>query len=920
MAFSSSESSFPKVLGDPSVSHEDFRQGDDNSMRLKDTLVDLISEVKSAGSFATYGTISDFINPGLALNPIGPLRLPLSESDARSLILESRKAAFGKGKKTLRDKSARKTWEIDAKKFKFQNEEWVSYLDRIVSIVADELGIVGGPQAIRAEPYKMLLFEEGATFQEQKGYSDVLHEFDTRNEHTQMEPVKSGYRWVATYCLINVSRGPSQSATVQQIQSEAFTRSLCELQKGCDDKQRSFVFALDHQYTQERLQWARLRGKDYHRAHFMARHCAEPRKFFVFLANVEFWVETYVSGGNGDDYNPFASSHALPLDHSLHLMHLTDFEGNNLLPNSRKISRSALLQKTYYKERKRDSWFGGEYTEEGEYETIKHTYKDSVVILVHAESVIKFLVETGDQNVDNLCEKTESVQSLIERLTTLSQSGNNKTSQEILSRMLQSAHMFLPNDKALVRDTLLGSCAVAAAQLREALFFSSFVEKTSTSFDEKTFAGLGRVITFRDLGVSKDDIVKALKKVPVLRSIYDNLSSFRRGYLDENPESKDPTQKIHTDQWLHNILFQTLNELTGANQADAVTIASIIRGRSKYSFVQLVMYQGVLNFVDRFSADLRFMHALMVELLEEQSSLTGPKDYVRSLLRRISKTVLSNFDLGIFVEYAGKRARKHEVTLGYDGLYEGLIRRYYHYSRSYDTNNTSILLERIWMSVDEKLMKESVIPILNDLLSVVDISSREVRKYYELLVKAYITTFAPKLSEKPTDWARPEEKIVVCDDACERCSDLNKFLSDPKAERHEMSLACADHVEGSQPLGNLRYLAMVWPTRGSTDVHAWKTLKRWEEQNENRQIAATAALEALRGFSDAERLKKCLGPDYDDLMNFRNIDRFEEEVRLMRVEGQSANEEEIDATCVSLPRKRQLDDTPARRVQKVRRR
>ena len=137
---------------------------------LKNALIKCISEVHSAGSFATFGTVDNFVHPGISVDSVGTVRLPLLEDDAHALVQTSRQAPFGKGTATFVDVSVRKTWEIDAAKVQFLNKGWQCCLDRIVEKVTRELGVDGGSRNVHAEFYKMLLYEEGAMFKAHKEY------------------------------------------------------------------------------------------------------------------------------------------------------------------------------------------------------------------------------------------------------------------------------------------------------------------------------------------------------------------------------------------------------------------------------------------------------------------------------------------------------------------------------------------------------------------------------------------------------------------------------------------------------------------------------------------------------------------------------------------------------------------------------
>ena len=67
----------------------------------------------------TFGIIDSFVHPGISVDPIGTVRLPLSEEDAHTLTQAGHKAPFGKGTESMVDESMRKTWEMDARKVQY---------------------------------------------------------------------------------------------------------------------------------------------------------------------------------------------------------------------------------------------------------------------------------------------------------------------------------------------------------------------------------------------------------------------------------------------------------------------------------------------------------------------------------------------------------------------------------------------------------------------------------------------------------------------------------------------------------------------------------------------------------------------------------------------------------------------------------
>lgn len=117
-----------------------------------------------SGLFATSGTLPHAANPGLYVNDIGSIGLPLSERDAKELIKACHRAPFGKGTDTIVDTKVRRTWELDTSQFSLRNPQWQETLLSVVAMASKELGFVGRSKLPQADLYKLLLYEEGAFF------------------------------------------------------------------------------------------------------------------------------------------------------------------------------------------------------------------------------------------------------------------------------------------------------------------------------------------------------------------------------------------------------------------------------------------------------------------------------------------------------------------------------------------------------------------------------------------------------------------------------------------------------------------------------------------------------------------------------------------------------------------------------------
>ena len=136
------------------------RMGGSRGFR-KDLLESL--ETIGHGSFAASGLLPD-VNPGLYVEGLGKIGLPLSERDAVALANVCHEAPFGKGSETLVDTAVRKTWQINPDKVRFRKSNWPQQVNHAVSKVAEGLGMGGSTRTVRAELHKLLLYETGAFF------------------------------------------------------------------------------------------------------------------------------------------------------------------------------------------------------------------------------------------------------------------------------------------------------------------------------------------------------------------------------------------------------------------------------------------------------------------------------------------------------------------------------------------------------------------------------------------------------------------------------------------------------------------------------------------------------------------------------------------------------------------------------------
>ena len=92
---------------------------------MHDALNHALATVDRPGDFCMAGDLP-LTRPGVGVEGLGILRLPLSKAQARKLIGYCRQAPYGKGTQTLVDAAVLRVWELDAEQIEFTNPKWES--------------------------------------------------------------------------------------------------------------------------------------------------------------------------------------------------------------------------------------------------------------------------------------------------------------------------------------------------------------------------------------------------------------------------------------------------------------------------------------------------------------------------------------------------------------------------------------------------------------------------------------------------------------------------------------------------------------------------------------------------------------------------------------------------------------------------
>jgi hypothetical protein len=115
------------------------------------------------GNYAFAIPLPQAPNPGLHIEGLGLVGLPLSERDAKFIIGCAAQAPFGQGERTVVDTNVRDTFEIEPARVSFQNPTWDGFVKDLVSrSVWPELGVGPYKTPPRFELYKLLLYQTGS--------------------------------------------------------------------------------------------------------------------------------------------------------------------------------------------------------------------------------------------------------------------------------------------------------------------------------------------------------------------------------------------------------------------------------------------------------------------------------------------------------------------------------------------------------------------------------------------------------------------------------------------------------------------------------------------------------------------------------------------------------------------------------------
>lgn len=139
-------------------------------------LDELLASVRRPGDFFVRGLIECPL-PRLEIDGIGTVSFPVPQQQAKALVNLCERAPYGRGRETLVDTRVRKVWQLAPSKLHLAGKAWPRTLNRILATVIKGLGC--GSVKVRAELYKLLVYDRGSFFKPHRDTEKVDGMFGT---------------------------------------------------------------------------------------------------------------------------------------------------------------------------------------------------------------------------------------------------------------------------------------------------------------------------------------------------------------------------------------------------------------------------------------------------------------------------------------------------------------------------------------------------------------------------------------------------------------------------------------------------------------------------------------------------------------------------------------------------------------------
>ncbi|KAI1771894.1 hypothetical protein F4818DRAFT_444892 [Hypoxylon cercidicola] len=864
---------------------------------LKAKLLGCLDRIRTTGTVACSKQYNSFINPGLIVAD-SRIPLPLVPRDAETI------------KGTVVDTSVRKTWELDHTQFRFSNPEWQTYVASLLNDASQGLGM----SAVRVEPYKLLLYEEGSFFKSHKDFEKTpgmigtlviclpsKHEggsvrlshagqkyvFDTDKASEfgltslswfsdvthEIKPLISGYRLVLTYNIIYES-DTRMSAGLVGKQSKRLRSILNEWQTGGFSTER-LVYLLGHKYTQSSLSLSNLKGRDRAVCQSLCEAGSECG-FAILLARM-------TRSQNDDDY------YGNEDDNSTELEEIKTCDGLTICAST-DIDEEDILGDNLW-DRDPDSESEGEFTG-NENMPSSLRYHDTVVMIVPMRHLGDLVSNHNPHTLMDFI--TRSLRDRPDDHNT------RATLLTILEGAIKNENMYTSPDGALLSEVV----AMAVKLQRMTLFNVAVCASLRSPTRQKlVFTTVAQLIdeTFRkDPGTPVDwnfwlgGVATQLVKYPlqILAGILPQLDS-----LVQHEDLKTSFQ-----DWKKPIPQRAVENKSMLDINDCDFLIGLLTARFNDSTWLADWFIPIL--ASRGSKSKPLIYGILgaVYHIHEHNTLPDAKYVFQCVIEGCKKTLA--LQIGDLpkpswstkehkFQCAEATSLRGFITVIHQGFGIGLSRQItellenscvnIYQSRSKAKYSCPIIVRYFLLNLTSALDKHNVPPL------------ESVRDMYITLLRNVLITSPPKRPRKPPGW---KHKPLACTPYCSDCKELNAFLTDSKAQTCEFRMPekRRRHLQDQLPPGFFQ--CRTEKDHSPYKLVITKTGREYEEslkQYYNGLGELTKRVDKLQ----CEYVKSLLGDDlYQELVLLKDIVGPEG----MQQTNKRKADEELEGSSASRPR------------------
>lgn len=365
-------------------------------------LLQLVQSIDRPLTVCSFGN-RPLVLPGLTVEGVGTVGLPLIDHQATQLIAAAEQAPYGKGTETVVDTEVRRVWQLGTEQFALTNSKWPVFVNALLTDIRSDLGLED--RKLKAHLYKLLLYEQGSFFlphsdgekldgmvatliialpsEHEGGELRVTHNGQTTSiqmtgaatgfeisfaafysdcQH-EVRPVTRGHRLCLVYnvtltdekCALNAPQFDDVTKKIATALETWATRQQSP-SRPTDDMAQGVKLALtlDHEYTEKGLSFDQLKGTDRTTAEILW-NAAEQARCVAHLG----LVTRYEQGtADVDDYEYNSRRRGYDSDsdvdyemgeifeHSLSVHHWSDRDGNTVAFGEISFDESEIIAST----------------------------------------------------------------------------------------------------------------------------------------------------------------------------------------------------------------------------------------------------------------------------------------------------------------------------------------------------------------------------------------------------------------------------------------------------------------------------------------------------------------------------------------------------------------------------------------------